>query len=196
MDRIFPYEKIAPDFFALLRFWHEKGKNNSVWKQLRLVVAHSTEVYVKLKTTQSPFNVGRLVELPEFSWEEVQQLVSRHQLNWDDTQVEKLMDLVGGHPYLVRRAIYYIAREKITLSELLLTSSSSKGIYKDHLRRFSWSLQQEPELAEAFGEVLKTAVGVELEHSYKQRLFRMGLIKFKENLAVPRCKLYAQFFSC
>ena len=195
VDRIFPYEKIAPDFFAMLRLWHEKGKNNPVWKQLRLVVAHSAEVYIKLKTTQSPFNVGILVELPEFTAEQVQELAHRHQLDWDNNQVEKLMELVGGHPYLVRVAIYEIARQKLSLEDFLSQAFYPEGIYKDHLRRFAWNLQQEPELAEAWGKVVTTDVGVALENSYKQRLFRMGLIKLQGDLAFPRCNLYRQYFS-
>ena len=195
VDRIFPYEKIAPDFFALLRLWHEKGKNNPVWKQLRLIVAHSIEVYLKLKMTQSPFNVGILVELPEFTAEQVQEIANRHQLNWDDTQVRKLRGLVGGHPYLVRRGIYEIARQKVSLEEFLSKAPSPEGIYKDHLCRFAWNLQQEPELAEAWGKVVSTDVGLALENSYKQRLFRMGLIKLQGDLAFPRCNLYRQYFS-
>ena len=195
VDRIFPYEKIAPDFFALLRFWHEKGKNHAVWQQLRLVVAHSTEVYLKLKTTQSPFNVGIPVELPELTPGQVQELASRHQLVWDDTQVRALMKLVGGHPHLLRRAMYSIAREKVTLEDLLSNTATSEGIYKDHLRRFDWSLKQDPDLASVFKKVVTTKVGVELDSSQKLRLARMGLIKVIGNLAVPRCNLYRQYFS-
>ena len=195
VDRIFPYEKIAPDFFALLRFWHEKGKNHAVWQQMRFVVAHSTEVYLKLKTTQSPFNVGIPVELPEFTPEQVQDLANRHQLGWEDTQVRALMKLVGGHPHLLRRAMYSIARGEVTLEDLLSNIATSEGIYNDHLRRFDWSLEQDPDLAGAFKKVVTTEVGVELDSSQKLRLDRMGLIKVIGNLAVPRCNLYRQYFS-
>ena len=200
VDRIFPYEKIAADFFALLRLWHEKGRNNATWKQLRLIVAHSAEVYIKLKTTQSPFNVGFLVELPEFTAEQVRELASRHQLDWDNNQVEKLMGLVGGHPYLVRGALYEIARQKLSLEDFLSQAGSPEGIYKDHLLRFDWDLQQEPELAKAFGKVLSNKLGIALENSYKQRLFRLGLIKFQGDKfqgdrAFPRCNLYRQYFN-
>ena len=39
LDLIFQYPKIASDFFGLLRAWHEKAKNEAVWKKLRLRLA-------------------------------------------------------------------------------------------------------------------------------------------------------------
>ena len=65
LDLIFPYPEIYEDFFALLRFWHERAKSRQLWKQLRLVVVYSTEVYIPLNINQSPFNVGVPIELPK-----------------------------------------------------------------------------------------------------------------------------------
>ncbi|HEY9604449.1 MAG TPA: AAA-like domain-containing protein, partial [Allocoleopsis sp.] len=115
VDLVFEYPDIASDFFALLRAWHEEAKNRDIWKKLRLVVVHSTEVYIPMNINQSPFNVGLPIELPEFTSEQVLDLTQRHRLDWDATQVEQLMEMVGGHPYLVRVALYTIARQDMTL---------------------------------------------------------------------------------
>ena len=200
VERIFPYQKIAPDFFGMLRVWHDKASINQTWKQLRLVIAHSTEVYVKLKLTQSPFNVGIGKELPDFTTAQVMDLASRYQLNWDESKVETLMKEVGGHPHLVRLAIYNIARGEITmktlLSKLLSKSISDEGIYSDHLRRFLWSLQQDSKLIDAYRQVVTAASGVQLNPSEKLWLSRMGLIRVNPaGLALPRCNLYRQYFS-
>ncbi len=138
VDRIFPYRDIAEDFFSLLRAWYEYAKygdrSSELWKKLRLVLVHSKEVYIPLNINQSPFNVGLSVELQEFSPEQVQILVERHQgLNWTDAQVERLMDMVGGHPYLVRLALYQVQHQDITLEQLLQTAPTEAGIYSDHL---------------------------------------------------------------
>lgn len=109
VDRIFPYPHIAEDFFGLLRNWHEEAKSYSIWKKLRLVVAHSTEVYIPLNINCSPFNVGVPIELPEFTPEQVQDLAQRQELDWDavgSQGLAPLLAMVGGHPYLVQRAIY------------------------------------------------------------------------------------------
>jgi len=63
---VFKNEKVAGDFLAMLRTWHEKGRNQQTWQKLRLVITHSQEVYIPLDMKESPFNVGTAVELPEF----------------------------------------------------------------------------------------------------------------------------------
>jgi AAA-like domain len=115
VDLMFQYPEIATDFFGLLRAWHEKSKNEEIWKRLRLVIVHSKEVYIPLNINQSPFNVGLPIELPELTQTQVTDLAKRHELIWTQKQVEQLMALVGGHPYLVRQALYQIARGRIAL---------------------------------------------------------------------------------
>jgi hypothetical protein len=90
VDRLFPYTEVIEDFLGMLRSWHEKGKISESWKQLRLVMAHSTEVYIPLDMNQSPFNAGVPVELLEFDVKQIQDLVRLHSLNWNDTQVEEI----------------------------------------------------------------------------------------------------------
>jgi hypothetical protein len=90
--------------------------------KLRLLVVHSTEVYIPLSINQSPFNVGFSVELPEFTAEQVQDLATRYELNWTDKQVEQLMALIGGNPYLVQLALHHISGEEMTVEQLLETA--------------------------------------------------------------------------
>ncbi|NEP69634.1 MAG: hypothetical protein F6K37_39010 [Moorea sp. SIO4E2] len=116
IDRLFSYREVIEDFLGMLRSWHEKGKIADVWRQLRLVVAHSTEVYIPLDINQSPFNAGVPLELTEFDPIQVKSLACFHGLNWNNSEVEKLMKMVCGHPYLIRLGIYEIACGKITLS--------------------------------------------------------------------------------
>lgn len=194
VDRVFPYPEIAPDFFRLLRNWHENGKNRDIWKQLRLVVAHSTEVYIPLNINQSPFNVGLPVELPEWSQQQVQELAKRHGLDWSASQVEQLMAMVGGHPFLVRLALYHVARQNITLDQLLQTSPTEAGIYGDHLRRHLANLQENLELKAAFKKVVATEASVNLEPMQVYQLQSMGLVQLQGNDVTPRCNLYRRYF--
>jgi hypothetical protein len=198
VDRVFQYPKIADDFFGLLRAWYEEAgygdKGSELWAKLRLVVVHSTEVYVPLNVNQSPFNVGLPIELPEFTLEQVQDLTQRHGLNWNTTQVEQLMSLVGGHPYLVRVALYHIAVGQLTLDQLLEIAPTEAGLYGDHLRRHLWHLQHHPELATAFTKVVTTRQPVELESIQAFKLHSMGLVQLQGNYVMPRFDLYRQYF--
>ncbi|HBE51394.1 MAG TPA: molecular chaperone Tir, partial [Cyanobacteria bacterium UBA11369] len=198
VDRVFQYPKIADDFFGLLRAWYEEAgygdQDSNLWEKLRLVVVHSTEVYVPMNVNQSPFNVGLPIELPEFSLEQVLFLTERHGLNWNGNQIEQLMALVGGHPYLVRLGLYHIAQQQITLEKLLQTAVAEAGLYDDHLRRHLWTLKQYPDLADAFAKVVKANAPVELESLEAFKLHSMGLVKFEGNQVIPRFDLYRIYF--
>lgn len=194
VDRVLQYPELTSDFFGLLRAWHEEAKNREIWRKLRLVVVHSTEVYVPMDINQSPFNVGLPIELPEFKSVQVQDLAQRHGLAWGTSEIERLMVMVGGHPYLVRLALYYIARQEITLSELLKTAPTDAGLYSDHLRRHLWNLSQHPELAAALYKVVSADSPVQLESIRGFKLQSMGLVHLRGNEVTPRCNLYRDYF--
>ncbi len=194
VDRVFQYPELASDFFGLLRAWHEEAKNREIWRKLRLVVVHSTEVYVPMDINQSPFNVGLPIELPEFNSEQVRELAARHGLTWGAKEVEQLMAMVGGHPYLVRLALYHIARQEMTLAQLLETAPTDAGLYSDHLRRHLWNLSQQKELAAAFNKVVATTSPVQLDSIHAFKLNSLGLVNLQGNEVTPRCDLYRQYF--
>jgi len=194
IDRVFQYPDIAEDFLGLLRAWHEESKRRDIWKKLRLIVVHSTEVYIPMNINQSPFNVGLPVDLPEFNHQQIQDLAARHQLNWSEAKVEELMALVGGHPYLVRVALYHISRSGLTLDELKETAIADAGIYSDHLRRQLWNLEEYPELAQGMREIVAADSPVPLKAMQAFKLDSLGLVKLHGNECVPRCELYRQYF--
>jgi hypothetical protein len=103
--------------------------------------------------------------------------------------------LVGGQPYLVRLALYYSWQQGVSLEQLLSTSLSSNGIYREHLQQQWWNLQQNPELVAAFAKVIKASkpVALHLESAFK--LQSKGLVNLYGNQATPSCKLYAEYFS-
>lgn len=195
VDQIFSYPQVAEDFLGMLRSWHEKWKLNDLWKRLRLIVAHSTEVYIPLNINKSPFNVGVPVELPEFTHAQVQDLARLHQLNWNEVQVKQLMAMVGGHPYLVRLAMYNISHKKTTLEQLLQDAPTEAGIYSNHLRRHWENLQKDPELFLALQKVVMSPTLVVLERVQSYKLHSMGLVNLQGNQVEPSCDLYQKYFS-
>ncbi|MBW4617704.1 MAG: AAA-like domain-containing protein [Desmonostoc vinosum HA7617-LM4] len=194
VDRVFEYPEISGDFFGLLRVLHEEGKQRQIWKQLRLVIVHSTEVYVPINLNQSPFNVGLPVELPEFTVEQVQNLARLYQVNWSDREVLQLMEMVGGHPFLVRLALYHVARQDMTLTQLLQTAPTTTGIYSNYLRRIESILSQYPELEAGMKEVITTPHTTQLNKKTSSKLNALGLIKIQGGEVLPSCSLYQQYF--
>ncbi len=197
VDRVFPYREVASEFLGLLRAWHERGKVEKVWKQLRLVVIHSTEVYIPLNINESPFNVGLAIELPEFSLSQVQELARQHGQDWSQAAVEQLMEIVGGHPYLVEQAFchYHInGKDSDSLEQLLEVAPTEAGIYANHLRHLWRILQQHPDLAEALLKIIDADCPVRLEPMQTYKLHSMGLVKKQGNKVVLSCNLYRQYF--
>lgn len=194
VDRVFPYPEIAEDFLGLLRSWHDGASSRTIWKKLRLFLVHR-ELYPDLNINQSPFNVGRQIELPEFHQQQVSELVERHQFDWNSTQVNLLMDMVGGYPYLVQEALSHLKTHKtMTIEQFLKIAPTEAGIYRDHLRQHWSNLQKFPELATAFKEVVTTLDPIRLDPNRASKLHSMGLVKLQGNDVTHGCRLYREYF--
>ena len=194
VNRIFEHPEVAKDVLPLFRSWYEEAKRFPIWRKLRLIVVHSTEIYVPLQLKQSPFNVGLPIQLDSFSIEEVRKLAKCYGVKWAEAEFRQLMELVGGHPALVSIAFYYLVRGEITLNELLETASSTTGIYNYHLQRHWVKLEENPDLLLALNTLIESKEPVSLEPIIEYKLSSMGLIKQIGNKAVPICELYRQFF--
>jgi hypothetical protein len=192
VDQLLEYPELASDFFVLLRSWYEETKEISVWHKLRIAIAHAVEVYIPLPTHRSPFNVGLAIELPSFSSQQVQDLAERHRLQLTECELEQLMKLTHGFPYLIRLALYQSVRLKIPVQTLLPDATRDTGIYQQHLQYQLWHLQQHPQLAEAFKQVLKEPIQLEIEEAFK--LKSLGLVHFINGQAIVSCELYRAYF--
>lgn len=194
VDLLFEYFEIAEGFFSLLRTWHERSKTEPIWQKLRLVLAHSQEVYISLNVNQSPFNVGQTVKLSEFNKAQIQDLVQRHGLCWSDAEVDQLVDMVDGHPFLVRKALYLIASGKLTLEEFLALAPTQQGPYGNHLTHHLSNLNNDPKLKAALKRVVTSDRPVRLEQDQQFKLCSMGLVELEKNEVLPLCNLYRIYF--
>ena len=199
VDRIFKYKDVTPDFLGLLRSWYEDANYIEGWKKLRLVLAHSTGDYPTLDATRSPFNVGHAIELPQFNRKQVEELTKKCGLSKESDEgeldVTPLLDMVGGHPYLVYEAFDYLKTHPETqLTELMQTAPTTAGLYENHLRELLENLKQAPELAAAMQQLVADAEPVSLEAGLGFKLHRMGLVHFRGNEAVLSCNLYRLYF--
>ena len=195
IDRLFGCEGVIEDFFGMLRSWHEKAKTHQCWSQIKLILSHSTEAYVPLDINQSPFNAGIPILLEEFDSNRVEALASLYQLDWNKIQVKQLMDLVGGHPYLVRLAMYQIKTNYLSLEQFLDLATQEMEIYSDPLRRLLNILKQSLSLTEAYAQVVASNKPIALDSLQIYQLHSIGLVKHEYSLVFPRCKLYQEYFN-
>jgi AAA-like domain len=194
IDTIFNYPDIAEDFLALLREWHEEAALEMSWQKLRLVISHATEVYISLNIYQSPFNVGVPIELPYFTDTQVTELARLYGLNWMQSDTEHLMAMVGGHPYLIQLAFYYLSHQRMTLSNLLNNAPTHGGVYCNYLRGCLERIKKQPELAIAVKQILSSEPTSHLEPIIVYQLDSLGIIRIEGNRVMPSCELYRQYF--
>lgn len=182
------------DFFGMLRSWHNRrGRPDSIWRRLDLALVTSTEPYQLIEDlNQSPFNVGEVLELRDFTPEEAGELNRRHGEPLSPDELEQVTALVGGQPFLLRRALYLVAAGRTTLAELLATATADRGPFGDHLRYHLFRIYDKPDLVNALTQVLKHQRCRNEEIFW--RLRGAGLVRREEGRALPRNQLYATYF--
>lgn len=194
-DRIFPHQKIAADFLGWLRGVHELAKNRELWQNLRIVLVHSTEVYVPLNIHSSPFNVGLPIELKDFDIKQVQDSARRQRVSLSEAEIKYLMSLVGGHPNLVGKAFDALKLMPVqSLKELLQHAVTSSGIYRDHLEHLWRMISPHPDLKDAVFKVINASQPIKLAPEPIRGLQSLGLIESTGDYAMPRCELYRRYF--
>ncbi|MGL5082079.1 MAG: AAA-like domain-containing protein [Microcoleaceae cyanobacterium] len=220
IDRVFEYPEIAKEFLPLLRFWHEQARKTEIWQKLRLIVSYSTEVYIPLSLNQSPFNIGLPLTLPPFTPEQVLELARRYGLTWcSQVDIDQLMGIVGGHPYLIQLALHHLTfpqhslnpmsalfmppardrtetweQQRQRLQDLLRQAPTEAGIYNDHLRRMLSMVQSDSHLRLALQQVVSSDQGVSLEPTLAYKLNSLGLVNLDGDYTTPSCQLYAVYF--
>ncbi len=193
-DRIFEYKDVSSEFFGLLRFWHEEAKIYELWKQMKIAISHSTEAYLAITNmNQSPFNVGLTNKLKEFTIEQVATLAEKHKLNFSDKQLRQLTGLVGGHPYLIRKALYEIASENYSFDDFMKNASNEDGPFSDHLKRHYFNLTQSSTCFNVMKEIVTKESASDTIITGKLRA--AGLVKGAAPSVKPSFKLYEDYFN-
>jgi transcriptional regulator with XRE-family HTH domain len=180
-------------FFALLRAWDSRRAFDADWRKLNLVMVISTHPYLLIDDVNlSPFNVGLTIRLRDFSQDQVIDLNQRHGSPLKQDEISPLMELVGGHPYLVRQAYYTLVSEGLSLMDLQRIAKSPDGPFGKHLLFYLHSLKKNPTLLAAFQQLLQDQKLP--DESLLERLSAVGLIQQEDGKWKPRCGLYGEFF--
>jgi hypothetical protein len=195
VDRLFtcPY---ASEVFGLFRTWHNERAVDPTapWERLTLAIVYATEAHLFITDqNQSPFNVGTRLELKDFSLEQVGELNTRYgSVLAGADELARFFQLVGGHPYLVRRGFHEMSTNNIDLTAFEALADLDEGPFGDHLRRILVLLARDPALCDVVRGVLRGQPCPNVEDFY--RLRSAGVMAGDSAQDVrPRCQLYATY---
>ncbi|NDJ17779.1 AAA-like domain-containing protein [Myxacorys almedinensis] len=198
VDLVFEQHDIADDFCKLLRSWYDRARRvrGSAWRNLRLVIVHSTDIYGALDINYSPLaNVGTVFSLRTFYLREAAELVQRYAVDWQADQIKQMMELIGGNPYLIHEALDYLKlHPEMSLEQFLHSAATEIGPYHNYLGELLSTLQQNSNLAMAFKSIVNSTVPTRVEPAFVFQLYGMGLVEVEEKGVVPSCELYRRYF--
>ncbi|MEL6927715.1 MAG: AAA-like domain-containing protein [Cyanobacteria bacterium J06600_6] len=206
LDSVLEHRAVAHNFCRLLRAWHDR--NGTEWQNLRIVIVHSTEVYGRsgLDINNSPLaGIGKVLRLQPFDLSQLKILAQRYQLDCELVHLTQLKELTGGHPYLIKVALEYLAKESncdrvldsqsaLTWQRFFQLAPTAESPLINHLRQLFSNLQQNPELTEAFAEVVRAKREIVLPSDLGFRLLGLGLVNVSGNSYTPMCELYRKYF--
>lgn len=200
VDRLFTCA-FRNEVFALFRSWHNERATDpsGPWPGLTLAITYATEAHLLIDDpNMSPFNIGVRIELADFTEEHLRELNQRHfgpPLK-NDAELRRLAGLLGGHPFLIRRALYELATNRLTLDQLEATADRDDGIFGEHLRRMLVMLAREPglHLMDVVRGVLRGQPCPTDESFFRLRSAGVMVGGVKAEVR-PRCELYRRFLS-
>jgi DNA-binding SARP family transcriptional activator len=196
LDRLFP-RPFGSRVFALFRAWYNERSLDpeSEWGRLTLALAYASEAHLFISDlNQSPFNVGRRLELSDFDLEETAELNRRYGSPLrSPADLRRLRALLGGHPCLIRQALAALRRTSGGLDELEHSAPHEHGPFGEHLQRLRSDIGRDPEIRSAIELILGTGRCPSAASFY--RLRSAGLILGEEPERVRfRCDLYPRYF--
>lgn len=195
VDRLFTCP-FGSEVFGLFRTWHNERAvdPDAPWGRLTLAIAYATEAHLFITDqNQSPFNVGTRLELRDFSPDQLAELNARHGSPLrDGSELERFHRLLGGHPYLVRRALHEMVTRGLTLDAFEEIAGRDEGPFGDHLRRILVLLARDTVLADITRAILSGQPCPTSEAFYRLRSAGVMTGETQTELR-PRCQLYADY---
>jgi hypothetical protein len=196
VDRLFS-RPFTEEFFTAVKGWGSKqATEEERWRNIHIFIgyANNPDIWKEKSDSVSP-GIGYHLRLDDFDYAQVDYLNGRYGAPLKNVQeINDLMALIGGHPFLIRQSLYLLAAEKWSLDRLQREAPKDRGPFEDHLRWHLLNLHRDDSMRLA---VLGIANGAGCaEEALFQRLLTAGLITGETRAeARLRCELYQQYFS-
>ena len=185
------------EFFELLRSW---STAQDPWNRLRLLVIYSTTPSAWTgNVADSPFNVLP-VKIEDWAEDEIRQAAALHGFS-DVTasSIAAILNLVGGHPYLVRVLLHEAQSQEVPLQRCLQQlEGDTTPLHPAVERLFArCRLREDEYLQQALSRIWKPKSSADSRLEYKQfrRLYDAGLVRGSQSNPSLRADLFGRILS-
>jgi WD40 repeat protein len=106
IDRVLSMNFSADEFFALIRWFYNRRVDNPLCRRLTFaLLGVATPSDLIADKTQTPFNIGKAINLGGFQIEEVQPLIDGWQglVPNPESTIAQILDWTGGQPFLTQK---------------------------------------------------------------------------------------------
>jgi hypothetical protein len=185
------------DFYGALRDWdayRARFNKKDRWGRvgLALVIATDPKMLIESGYT-SPFNVTVPLTLSGFDRAALDLFNASYKQMLSTAELDRLYDLLRGHPYLTPLAFYRLIWEETSFSALCENAAKDSGPFSDHLRAKLDGVNN-AHLREAMREVVFNSRVPENDRRLFYRLEAAGLAREESGHIVSSNDLYKRFF--
>ncbi len=183
---------LMSDFFPMLRHWHNERFKRIGWENIDLVIVISTDPKLLIKDDrESPFNVGAIIHLEDFSYDEIVKLNSLYKNQLSAENLHQLHQLLNGHPYLTKLAMDAIHNNSVEQSEIIASPLGRQSPFMSYLRSLAIELRVNPNLLVALKQIM--------DHEYPKEermdvLSQAGIVQIVNGQPGFRNNLYRLYF--
>jgi AAA-like domain/WD domain, G-beta repeat len=142
IDRVLSMNFSADEFFALIRWFYNRRVDNPLYRKLTFaLLGVATPSDLIADKTQTPFNIGKPINLEGFKLDEVQPLIDGWQgrVANPENAIAQILDWTGGQPFLTQKLC------KLVLEESALGNSRSIEQVVQLRIVENWESHDEPE---------------------------------------------------
>ena len=106
IDRVLSMNFSTDDFFALIRWFYNQRVDKPLYRRLTFaLLGVATPSDLIADKTQTPFNIGKAINLGGFQIDEVQPLINgwQGQVGNPESAIADILDWTGGQPFLTQK---------------------------------------------------------------------------------------------
>ena len=149
IDSILSLNFTVDDFFALIRYCHERRATNPAYQRITFAisgVATPSDLIQDKKRT--PFNIGWAIALENFNFNEVKPLLAglKHGFGDPNKIMQAILNWTGGQPFLTQKLCDLIVSSG---NDGAIIFKNSENLYVENIVKTkvinNWQFQDEPE---------------------------------------------------